>query len=166
MVDRFTYNSNMVVVDLFTTSTRLSNGVFRTWWASSKCVSLLIFFQTFVKLSVLKKYMFRTNFNCTGGAAGYIDRQILGINHVYPNPTSRKIYSGIAHDPEGLLGSLTSCVLCYLGVSIGHIIIYYKEPSKRVAKFLFCSFIYGIAAGVLCKFSLNDGWIPLNKNLW
>ena len=26
--------------------------------------------------------------------------------------------------------------------------------------------LQGLAAGVLCKFSLNDGWIPVNKNLW
>lgn len=25
--------------------------------------------------------------NCTGGAAGYIDKQILGVNHIYQEPT-------------------------------------------------------------------------------
>ena len=27
--------------------------------------------------------------NCTGGAAGYIDRVILGSAHIYQNPTSK-----------------------------------------------------------------------------
>ena len=28
-------------------------------------------------------------FNCTGGAAGYIDRLILGQQHLYNNPTCK-----------------------------------------------------------------------------
>ena len=27
-------------------------------------------------------------FNCTGGAAGYIDRKLFGENHIYGHPTS------------------------------------------------------------------------------
>ena len=27
--------------------------------------------------------------NCTGGAAGYIDRIVLGENHIYGNPTPK-----------------------------------------------------------------------------
>lgn len=27
--------------------------------------------------------------NCTGGAAGYIDRWLLGEKHIYQNPSSR-----------------------------------------------------------------------------
>ena len=28
-----------------------------------------------------------SNENCTGGAAGYIDREIFGLNHMYGHPT-------------------------------------------------------------------------------
>ncbi|CAG2189811.1 HGSNAT [Mytilus edulis] len=52
-------------------------------------------------------------YNCTGGAAGYIDRKVFGEKHIYGSPTCK-------------------CLL----------------------------------AGILCKFSKNDGWIPINKNLW
>lgn len=39
--------------------------------------------------------------NCTGGAAGYIDRQIFG-EHLYTNATCRKIYKNkLDYDPEG-----------------------------------------------------------------
>ena len=108
-----------------------------------------------------------THFNCTGGSAGYIDRVVLGIKHVYQYPTFKNIYMGqLPHDPEGLLGCLTSCVLTYLGVSCGHIIIYYKEPLKRCTRFILYGVTYGLIALVLCKFSKDDGWIPINKNLW
>lgn len=30
-----------------------------------------------------------SHFNCTGGASGYIDRQIFGSDHIYQNPTSK-----------------------------------------------------------------------------
>lgn len=40
--------------------------------------------------------------NCTGGAAGYIDRVVLSPNHIYQRPTSQKIYdSAVPYDPEG-----------------------------------------------------------------
>lgn len=32
-------------------------------------------------------------FNCTGGAAGYIDRVIFGSSHIYQNPTSKVVYA-------------------------------------------------------------------------
>ena len=30
--------------------------------------------------------------NCTGGAAGYIDKLILSENHIYSNPTPKEVY--------------------------------------------------------------------------
>jgi heparan-alpha-glucosaminide N-acetyltransferase len=106
-------------------------------------------------------------FNCTGGAAGFIDRIVLGANHIYADPTCKEIYqTTIPYDPEGLLGCLTSCVLCYIGVSIGHVIVHYKEVSKRIWKFLAYAIFYGSISLILTKCSLNDGWIPINKNLW
>ncbi|CAL4203893.1 unnamed protein product, partial [Meganyctiphanes norvegica] len=51
-------------------------------------------------------------FNCTGGAAGYIDKLILGRQHVYPHPTCKTIYDSTEpYDPEGILGVLTSCFI-------------------------------------------------------
>ena len=105
--------------------------------------------------------------NCTAGSAGLIDRIILGYDHVYQEPTSKLVYlSQLPHDPEGLLGCLTSCVLCYLGVSCGHIIIHYKETQQRVIRFISYGIVYGLVALILCNFSQDDGWVPVNKNLW
>ena len=42
--------------------------------------------------------------NCTGGAAGYIDKLILGENHIYSNPTPKVLYHTEPFDPEGILG--------------------------------------------------------------
>ncbi len=54
--------------------------------------------------------------NCTGGAAGYVDRLIYTEKHIYQWPTCREIYHTGPYDPEGTLGYLTSVVLCFMGV--------------------------------------------------
>lgn len=50
-------------------------------------------------------------FNCTGGAAGYIDRLILGTKHLYQYPTIKHIYESLPFDPEGLLGAISQNTL-------------------------------------------------------
>ena len=42
--------------------------------------------------------------HCIGGAAGYIDRRLLGVNHIYNWPTARHVYESGPYDPEGVLG--------------------------------------------------------------
>ncbi|EDS25684.1 conserved hypothetical protein [Culex quinquefasciatus] len=44
--------------------------------------------------------------NCTGGITGYIDRQVLGIRHLYQHPTARYMYDAMPFDPEGPFGCL------------------------------------------------------------
>lgn len=108
-----------------------------------------------------------SHFNCTGGVAGYIDRLLLGPNHVFKRPTANYVYlSGMPYDPEGLLGCFTSCVLTYFGMIAGHVIIHYQEPLKRITRFLFYGITTGVIGAVLCQFRWEDGWIPINKNLW
>ncbi|XP_071264348.1 heparan-alpha-glucosaminide N-acetyltransferase isoform X2 [Salvelinus alpinus] len=57
--------------------------------------------------------------NCTGGAAGYVDRWLLGENHIYQTPSSRVIYkSHMPFDPEGVLGSINSVFMAFLGLQV------------------------------------------------
>lgn len=106
-------------------------------------------------------------FNCTGGAAGYIDRLIFGSKHIYQTPTFRIIYQTILpFDPEGLLGILTVILNVYLGVQAGRILLSYHYTISRVLRWSLWGIFCGIAGGVLCCFSKDDGWIPVNKNLW
>uniref|UniRef100_A0A674A238 Heparan-alpha-glucosaminide N-acetyltransferase n=1 Tax=Salmo trutta TaxID=8032 RepID=A0A674A238_SALTR len=89
--------------------------------------------------------------NCTGGAAGYVDRWLLGENHIYQTPSSRVIYkSHMPFDPEGVLGSINSVLMAFLGLQVTGIIIH----------------CLGIISATLTKCSLNEGFIPINKNLW
>lgn len=105
--------------------------------------------------------------NCTGGAAGFIDRTIFGKQHIYQTPDMRHVYhTHLPYDPEGTLGCLTSIFLVFLGLQAGKILLTFTEWKPRVVRWCCWGLFCGIVAGVLCKFSKEDGWIPVNKSLW
>lgn len=105
--------------------------------------------------------------NCTGGAAGYIDRFAFGEKHIYQHPTSQSVYhSTQPFDPEGLLGTLSTCITVYLGVIFGRTILYFNSTKVRMVRWLIQAAIYGIVGGILCSWSKEEGVIPVNKNLW
>lgn len=107
-----------------------------------------------------------THWNCTGGAAKFIDVAVFGEEHIYQHPTSVQVYGGVAHDPEGLLGTLNSMALVWLGTAAGRILIMHQEWKARVIRWIVWACILGLAAAALAGFSLNGGPIPINKNLW
>lgn len=104
---------------------------------------------------------------CTGGAAGYIDRVVLGTNHIYQHPTFKKLYgSTLPYDPEGILGFLTSIFLVFLGLQAGKILLTYTEWKQRVLRWMSWAVLLGILSLALTNASQNDGVIPINKNMW
>jgi heparan-alpha-glucosaminide N-acetyltransferase len=104
--------------------------------------------------------------NCTGGAALYIDKMVFGENHIFDNPTCKTMYNTGSYDPEGLLGNLTSIFLCFLGVLAGRILQVHTAPRARIWRWMVWGVVFCSLAAVLCRVSQNDGWIPVNKNLW
>ncbi|XP_022537407.2 heparan-alpha-glucosaminide N-acetyltransferase isoform X1 [Astyanax mexicanus] len=106
--------------------------------------------------------------NCTGGAAGHIDRWLLGERHIYQTPSSRVVYmTSVPFDPEGVLGSINSVVMGFLGLQAGKILLHYRDqPRQIMTRFLVWSFLLGAVSAVLTKCSKDYGYIPVNKNLW
>ncbi|KAI5087643.1 heparan-alpha-glucosaminide N-acetyltransferase isoform X1 [Silurus meridionalis] len=106
--------------------------------------------------------------NCTGGAAGYIDRWLLGEKHIYQTPSSRVVYqTTVPYDPEGVLGSINSILMAFLGLQAGKILQHYRDHSRQImTRFLIWAFVLGIVSAVLTKCSRDHGFIPINKNLW
>nr|CAD7434077.1 unnamed protein product [Timema monikensis] len=112
-------------------------------------------------------YNYSSHPNCTGGAAGYIDRMVFRNEHLYQKPTCYEIYqTTLPYDPEGLLGTLTSILMVYLGVQAGRITLCYHYAYSRVVRWTTWAIITGLLAGCLCNFSRSDGVVPVNKNLW
>ncbi|XP_059194489.1 heparan-alpha-glucosaminide N-acetyltransferase isoform X2 [Centropristis striata] len=106
--------------------------------------------------------------NCTGGAAGLIDRWLLGESHIYQNPSSRVIYAThMPYDPEGVLGSINSVLMAFLGLQAGKIILHYRDAHTSImSRFLIWGLLLGVISAVLTKCSTDQGFIPVNKNLW
>ncbi|XP_068089767.1 heparan-alpha-glucosaminide N-acetyltransferase [Hyperolius riggenbachi] len=106
--------------------------------------------------------------NCTGGAAAYIDKLVLGEEHVYQHPSSNVIYkTSVPYDPEGILGTINSIVIAFLGLQAGKILMFYKNQHKQVlVRFFTWSVVMGVISAILTKCSTNEGFIPVNKNMW
>ncbi|KAM6940724.1 heparan-alpha-glucosaminide N-acetyltransferase [Xenentodon cancila] len=106
--------------------------------------------------------------NCTGGAAGLIDRWLLGENHIYQTPSSRVVYAThMPYDPEGILGSINSVLMAFLGLQAGKIILHYRDlPTSIMSRFLIWGLLLGVISAFLTKCSTDQGFIPVNKNLW
>jgi predicted acyltransferase len=87
-----------------------------------------------------------------GNLAAYVDRAILGTNHMW---ASAKTW-----DPEGLMSTLPAVATVLLGVFAGRWIRSDRSPAERLVGL----FLAGNAAVVA-------GWVwnaafPINKNLW
>ena len=87
-------------------------------------------------------------YNCTGGAARWIDIKLFGHRHIFEHVTSREIfqietYYGfkndeiIQYDPCGLLGSINSIVIVFLGLQAGKILTHHKNDKHRLLWFFF-----------------------------
>ncbi|XP_028976425.2 proto-oncogene tyrosine-protein kinase receptor Ret isoform X5 [Esox lucius] len=105
--------------------------------------------------------------NCTGGAAGYIDKWLFGKN-IYNWPTCKVMYQTTQpFDPEGLLGTINSIVMGFMGMQAGKILIFYRKKDVSIlSRFLVWAILLGISAAILSKCTRDEGFIPVNKNLW
>ncbi|XP_025064513.1 heparan-alpha-glucosaminide N-acetyltransferase [Alligator sinensis] len=95
--------------------------------------------------------------NCTGGAAGYIDRLLLGEEHIYQHPSSNGSFTGSYDGFDSFLPQLQA----------GKIILFYKDQHKQIlSRFFIWSLIMAVISVALTKCSKDEGFIPINKNLW
>uniref|UniRef100_A0A803TPM7 Heparan-alpha-glucosaminide N-acetyltransferase n=1 Tax=Anolis carolinensis TaxID=28377 RepID=A0A803TPM7_ANOCA len=106
--------------------------------------------------------------NCTGGAAAYIDHVLLGEKHIYQHPSSNVLYqTTVAFDPEGILGTINSVIMAFLGLQAGKILLFYKDQHRQIMlRFCIWSVVMGVISAVLTECSKDEGFIPVNKNLW
>ncbi|XP_063048172.1 heparan-alpha-glucosaminide N-acetyltransferase [Engraulis encrasicolus] len=105
--------------------------------------------------------------NCTGGAAAYIDKWLLGHN-IYHWPTCKALYHTTQpFDPEGVLGTINSVVMGFMGMQAGKILLFYRGKTRSIlVRFLVWAVLLGACAASLSKCTRDEGFIPVNKNLW
>lgn len=104
--------------------------------------------------------------NCIGGAAGYIDRAILGQSHMYQRGRALALYDEkTPFDPEGPFGSLMTIFQVFLGVQCGQILISFTDWRAR-SKRLGCWCAVTLIVGLLLSGVFYNGPIPINKSMW
>jgi heparan-alpha-glucosaminide N-acetyltransferase len=54
----------------------------------------------------------------------------------------------------------------FLGAQAGMTLLIFSGWKSRLIRWLAWSVLTGLIGALLCLASQNDGWIPVNKNLW
>jgi len=103
---------------------------------------------------------------CIGGITGYIDRAVLSTPHIYGNPTAKAVYKAGAFDPEGILGCLATIFQVFLGYQAGYTLQIFSDHKQRLSRWIGWGIVTGGLGALLCGASQENGWVPLNKNLW
>ncbi|XP_044974129.1 uncharacterized protein LOC123442091 [Hordeum vulgare subsp. vulgare] len=123
----------------------------------------------------------RGNLSPPCNAVGYIDRKVLGINHLYQKPAWRRhrdctddsphegpfkrdapAWCASPFEPEGLLSSFSAVLSTIIGVHYGHVLVHMKSHMDRLKQWV----TMGVALlllGIILHFSHA---IPLNKQLY
>ncbi|CAM9234292.1 unnamed protein product, partial [Ectocarpus fasciculatus] len=104
--------------------------------------------------------------DCTGGIHRYMDIMLFTDDLIFHAPTCKELYSCQSYDPEGFLGTLTASFLTYLGLMAGRVLIHFPSHRERLTRWAIWAISFMFLAGIFCGFSKNDGFLPINKNLW
>ncbi|EQC36736.1 hypothetical protein SDRG_06172 [Saprolegnia diclina VS20] len=106
--------------------------------------------------------------NCTGGAHKAVDLFLFGDAHIFQNPTTKDVYLTGAFDPEGALNWLMVASTTFLGLQVATAFLADASLaySQRALRLALLGLGLGLGALVLSQGRLNDGWVPINKNLW
>ncbi|CAA2991589.1 heparan-alpha-glucosaminide N-acetyltransferase-like isoform X1 [Olea europaea subsp. europaea] len=120
----------------------------------------------------------RGNLGPACNSAGMIDRNVLGIDHLYAKPVYRNLkecnisshgqvpetapsWCHAPFDPEGILSSLTAAVSCIIGLQYGHSLVQLQEHKERLRNWSIFSFAF-LGLGLFLAFV----GIPINKSLY
>ncbi|XP_042987687.1 heparan-alpha-glucosaminide N-acetyltransferase isoform X2 [Carya illinoinensis] len=114
-------------------------------------------------------------------AVGYIDRLVLGLNHMYQHPawkrskacTDNSPYEGpfrsgapswcyAPFEPEGVLSSVSSILSTIIGLHFGHVLVHFEGHPARLKHWSLMGFAL-LILGITLHFT--DA-IPLNKQLY
>lgn len=123
----------------------------------------------------------RGKLNPPCNAVCYIDRKVLGINHLYQKPAWRRhractddsphegpfkrdapAWCAAPFEPEGILSSLSAVLSTIIGVHYGHVLVHMKSHMDRLKQWVTMG-IALLVLGIILHFSHA---IPLNKQLY
>lgn len=136
--------------------------------------------------SIMEHTILRVDCNVRGdlgpacNAVGFIDRAIMGINHLYQHPMYKRSkecstqspdygplpldapsWCSAPFDPEGLLSSLMAVSSCFIGAHYGHVLVQFKNHKRRLLEWVTAGFLL-----IMLGFFIEWLGLPLNKPLY
>ena len=107
---------------------------------------------------------------CTGGAHRLIDMKLFtspSAHHMlHDDGTCLQYFDCADYDPEGALGGLTACLMAFLGLLAGRVVITHSSHHQRLRRWIIYGVLFCAIGCALCGGPANNGPIPINKNLW
>ncbi|XP_073144351.1 uncharacterized protein [Henckelia pumila] len=123
----------------------------------------------------------RGKLNPPCNAVGYVDRKLLGLNHMYQHPAWKRskactvfspheghfrsdapTWCWAPFEPEGILSSISAILSTIIGVHFGHVLVHIKGHSARLCHWI----IMGLGLLILGIILHFTDAIPLNKQLY
>ncbi|KAK4796196.1 hypothetical protein SAY86_028522 [Trapa natans] len=114
-------------------------------------------------------------------AAGYVDRTVLGINHMYIRPAWKRLkdctlssphkgplkndapaWCNAPFEPEGILSSISAIISTIIGLHFGHALIHFKSHSARLKHWISMGILL-LILGIILHMTHA---VPLNKQLY
>jgi predicted acyltransferase len=92
-------------------------------------------------------------YSLEGNAGLFIDKAILGENHMYHG-------EGVAFDPEGLLSTLPAIVNVICGYLVGDYLQQKGKTSNTILRLALTGLVFIVLARIW------DIWFPINKKIW
>lgn len=121
-----------------------------------------------------KNLLYRKWFLCNVKQQGLLPAFLYHTHFLKKEPFYSRVYSvgfewrRVICYP--ILGIYTGSMLCtfqvFLGAQAGVTLLVFSDWKSRIIRWLSWSVLTGAIGTVLCLASQNDGWIPVNKNLW
>lgn len=124
-----------------------------TKWRTQLIIAIVLLFVYWALMKLIPAPGFAAgDLSKEGNLAGFIDRTIFGVNHIWKQA---KVY-----DPEGLLSTIPAISTTIAGVLTGSWIRSQRDTVEKVAGLFF--------AGAICV-AIGWSWnffFPINKSLW
>ncbi|XP_051123742.1 uncharacterized protein LOC127246413 isoform X2 [Andrographis paniculata] len=114
-------------------------------------------------------------------AVGYVDRTVLGLNHMYQHPAwkrSKACTNSSPHEgpfrndapswcrapfePEGILSSVSAILSAIIGIHFGHVLVHMKDNRSRLQHWSIMGLVL-LILGITLHFT---NAVPLNKQLY
>ena len=108
---------------------------------------------------------------CTGGAHRLLDLWLLGEEHLDESPTTHMVYeTRVPYEDDGLLGTCSSVLLCFLGLQAGKVLLFSRSDRERIFRWIVWTAFYGLLILPLVQlpspYQFNESLLPINFSIW